>query len=168
MASRPTSGTSSRSSTSRDSGAGDARAHTAVHVVKGAVARVLGPRKFTYGEEVDGRSGVLRAEGKVRPTPQEVARIEVTANEKVAEDAEVLEFEMEREEAEGHFGKGIYDLGSAPKEGELLRVVRIDDWEVSCCGKSHVGSTGSVGAVRIDKVALDEDEKELEIGFHLL
>ena len=41
---------------------------------------------------------------------QDVSKIEVAANNKVAEDAEIMEFEMDRQEAEGHFGTSIYDL----------------------------------------------------------
>ena len=36
--------------------------------------------------------------------------MEAAANRKIAEDAEIVEFKMDRQEAEGHFGTGIYDL----------------------------------------------------------
>jgi Ser-tRNA(Ala) deacylase AlaX len=163
MASRPTSETSSRSSTSNQKSATGARAHSAVHVVKGAVANVLGPRKFTFGE-----AGVLRFHSEADPLLQEVGKIEAAANRKVAEDAEILEFTMEEREAEGHFGTGIYDLTPAPETETLLKIVRIPDWDAGYCLQAHVDSTGSVGAIRVDGSAYDGVRKEVEFRFHLL
>ncbi len=168
MASRPTSGTSSRSSTSSDKGAADVRAHSAVHVLKGAVTHVLGPRRFTFGQVWEGGAGILKARSEASPTPEEVSKIEAAANNKVSEDVEILDFEMDRQEAEGHFGTGIYDLCPAPKGEALLHIVRIDDWEVSCCSKGHVGSTGSIGEMNIDGATFDNARKEVEFRFRLL
>ena len=42
-------------------------------------------------------------EGKAEPTAD--CGLQETANLKIAEDAELIEFEMEREEAERHFGR---------------------------------------------------------------
>ena len=167
MASRPTSETSSRSSTSSPIGPDEKRAHSAVHVLKGAVTKVLGPRQFTSAE-VTGRTGTLRARSDSQPTTQEVSKIEVAANAKIAEDAEVLEFKMDRQEAEGHFGMRIYDLSHAPDLGVLLNIVRIPDWEASCCSMAHVDSTGPIGAIRIDGATFDDQVKSFELRFHLL
>jgi len=141
----------------------EVRAHSAVHVMKGAVTKVLGPRRFVFGE-----NGVLKLRSDGPPTPQEVGKIEAAANRKIAEDAEILEFDMDRQEAEGHFGTGIYDLSPAPESGELLRIVRIHDWEASYCPCAHVESTGSIGAMRIDGATFDDVANEVVIRFHLL
>ena len=163
MASRPTSQTSSKSSTSNDDSAGKVRAHSALHVLKGAVAKVLGPRRFTFAG-----AGVLKVSTEGLPADNEVGKIEAATNRKIAEDAEVLEFEMDRKEAEGHFGTGIYDISPAPLPGTLLKMVKIAEWDVSFCPQAHVESTGSIGAVKIDSAAFDERGKELELRFHLL
>ncbi|MGH9919060.1 MAG: alanyl-tRNA editing protein [Nitrososphaerales archaeon] len=141
----------------------EVRSHSAIHVLKGAVTEVLGPRRFVFGE-----NGVLKFRSERPPTAQELGRIGAAANRKIAEDAEVLEFEMDRQEAEGHFGTGIYDLSPAPGLGELLRIVRIQDWEASCCPQAHVESTGSIGAIRIEGATFDEAAKEVVIRFRLL
>jgi alanyl-tRNA synthetase len=141
----------------------EVRAHSAIHVIKGAVTKVLGPRRFVFGE-----NGVLKFKAEGPPTPQEIGKIEDAANRKIAEDAEILEFDMDRQEAEGHFGTGIYDLSPAPGPGELLRIVRMQDWEASYCPHSHVESTGSIGAIRIDGANFDGAGKEVVIRFHLL
>jgi Ser-tRNA(Ala) deacylase AlaX len=93
---------------------------------------------------------------------------EAAANDKIAEDAEVSEFRMERREAEGHFGTGIYDLCPAPDGEEPLMMVRIPDWDASCCSRAHVDGTGSIGALKIDLLTFDEARRELEVTFRLV
>jgi alanyl-tRNA synthetase len=141
----------------------EVRAHSAVHVLKGAVTKVLGPRRLTFAQ-----AGVLRMTSEETPTKQEAGKIEAAANREISEDAEILEFSMERQEAEGHFGTGIYDLAPAPPAGTLLKIVRIPDWDASYCPQAHVESTGSVGAIRIDSSFFDEAGRELELRFRLL
>jgi Ser-tRNA(Ala) deacylase AlaX len=108
----------------------------------------------------------LRSESPV--TAQELGKIGAAANRKIAEDAEILEFNMDRQEAEGHFGTGIYDLSPAPEAGVLLNIVRIPDWDASHCPQAHVDSTGSIGAIRMDGSTFDDAEKELLLRFHLV
>jgi alanyl-tRNA synthetase len=141
----------------------EVRAHSAAHVLKGAVTKVLGPRRFTFVQ-----AGVLKVTSEGLPAKQEVGKIEAAANRKIAEDAEILEFSMDRQEAEGHFGTGIYDIAPAPPAGTLLRIVRIPDWDASYCPQAHVESTGSIGAMRIDRASFDEAGRELELRFHLV
>ena len=150
-------------STSREKGSGDVRAHSAVHVLKGVVTKVLGQGRFAASQP-----GQLNVTGGAPPTRQELSKIEVASNNKIAEDAEFLEFDMERQEAEGHFGAGIFDLFPAPEDGALLNIVRIEDWDVSCCPQEHVGSTGSIGAIRVDGADYDDALKVVTLRFHLL
>jgi alanyl-tRNA synthetase len=150
---------SSRSSTSSS----DTRGHSAAHVLKGAVTKVLGPRKFAFVG-----AGVLRMRSDAALTEQEVAKIEAAANRKIAEDAEIVEFEMERQEAEGHFGTGIYDIKPAPQSGEHLSMVKIAEWDASYCPQGHAESTGSIGAIRVDGATFDGTTKEVVLRFHLL
>ena len=163
MGSRPTLGTSSRSSTSSAASAEEVRAHSAVHVLKGAVTKVLGPRRFTFAG-----AGVLRVRSDGPLAKQEMGKVEAAANRKIAEDAEILEFEMERQEAEGHFGTGIYDLAPAPESGKLLKIVKIADWDASFCPRAHVETTGSIGAIKMDGATFDDGAKDLVFRFHLL
>jgi alanyl-tRNA synthetase len=163
MASRPTSETSSRSSASSGKSAEEVRAHSAVHVLKGAVTKVVGPRHVTFGEE-----GVLKFRSEAPVSAQDLGKIGAAANRKIAEDEEILEFSMDRQEAEGHFGTGIYDLSQAPEGAALLSVVRIPDWDASHCPRAHVDTTGSIGAIRMDGASFDERAKEVVLRFHLL
>ena len=142
------------------------RTHSAVHVVKGAVQKVLGA-KWTASVYVSGRHGRLTVQFDRKPTDEEIARIEQAANEKVAEGAEVLEFEMEREEAEGHFGDQIYDLFPVPASVMRLKIVRIPEWNINCCNENHVENTLQVGKVRLGTPRFRNSKKELEVEFDL-
>ena len=142
------------------------RTHTALHVVKGAVQKVLGAT-LTTSVYVQGNHGRLTVRFDRKPTEEEMARVERAANQKVAEGAEVLEFEMERHEAEGHFGNAIYDLFPVPSGVTLLRIVRIPDWNVNCCQERHLESTAHVGRIRLDVPRFRNSKKELEVGFNL-
>ena len=142
------------------------RTHSAVHVLKGAVQRVLGARK-TASVYVSGSHGRLTVQFDRKPTDEELARMEQSANEKVAEGAEVLEFEMEKAEAEGHFGDEIYDLFPLPSGVTRLKIVRIPDWNVNCCNQEHVENTLQVGRLRLGKPRFRNSKRELEIEFDL-
>lgn len=142
------------------------RAHSAVHVLKGAAQKVLGA-KWTASVHVSGLHGRLTVQFDRKPTSEEMAKMERMANEKIAEGAEVLEFEMERQEAEGHFGDDIYDLFPVPNEVTLLRIVRIPDWNINCCNERHVDSTLQIGALSLGKPRFRNSKRELELEFDL-
>lgn len=116
---------------------------------------------------VSGSHGRLTVQFDRTPTDEEMARVEQAANEKVAEGAEVLEFEMERQEAEGHFGAAIYDLFPVPAGVTRLKIVRIPDWNINCCNERHVENTLQVGKVKLGKPRFRNSKRELEIEFDL-
>ncbi len=137
-----------------------------MHVLKGAVQRVIGAKK-TASVYVSGSHGRLTVQFDRKPTDEEMARIAQATNEKVAEGAEVLEFEMEKDEAEGHFGDAIYDLFPVPTGVTRLKIVRIPDWNINCCNERHVENTLQVGKVKLEKPRFRNSKKELEIEFDL-
>jgi alanyl-tRNA synthetase len=142
----------------------EARTHSAVHVLKGALIDVLavGP---TASVRVSGSGGRLTVTFERKPTGEELKLVEQRANAKVAENAELAEFEMDREEAEGHFGRTIYDLFPIPEGVRRLRLVRIPDWEINCCAEKHVGSTSEIGRMKIVGARFRNSKKLLEIEF---
>ena len=142
------------------------RTHSGLHVVKGAAARVLGVRK-TASVYASGGHGRLTVQYERKPTEEEMKNIEKAANEKIAEGAEVLEFEMEKAEAEGHFGDAIYDLFPLPPRASRLHIVRIPDWNINCCNERHVENTLQIGKIKLGKGRYRNSKKELEIEFDL-
>jgi alanyl-tRNA synthetase len=135
-------------------------------VLKGAVQHVLGA-KWTASVFVSGNHGRLTVQFDRKPTDEEVARIEQVANDKVLEGAEVVEFEMEKDEAEGHFGNAIYDLFPVPSSVTRLKIVRIPDWNINCCIENHVDNTSQVGRIRLGSPKFRNSRKELELEFNL-
>jgi len=134
--------------------------------VKGAVESVLGAKK-TASVYVSGGHGRLTVQYDRKPSDEEIRGVEKAANEKIAEGAEVLEFEMEKGEAEGHFGGAIYDLFPLPPGAGRLHIVRIPDWNINCCNERHVENTLQIGKIRLGKARYRNSKRELEIEFDL-
>ena len=144
----------------------EVRAHSALHVVKGAVQKALGA-SLTTSTFVRGGHGRLTVRFERSPSPEEEAEIERLTNQKVAEGVEMIEFEMEKEEAEAHFGNAIYDLFPIPAEVTRLKIVRIADWNVNCCAERHVENTSLIGKLRLGRIRFRNSRKEVEIEFDL-
>jgi len=145
----------------------EVRSHSGLHVVKGAAERVLGAKK-TASVYVSGGHGRLTVQFQRRPTEEEMRSVEKAANEKIAEGTEVLEFEMDRAEAEGHFGNDIYDLFPLPGGAGRLHIVRIPDWNINCCNERHVENTLQIGKIKLGKARYRNSKRELEIEFDLV
>lgn len=141
----------------------EVRTHSALHVLKGAVVRVFGPRR-TSSTRTSGTHGTLTIEFDRPPSAGEMQTIEHLANRKIAENSEVLQFEMERQEAEGHFGPGIFDDLPAPAAARVS-IVRIPEWDVSRCDRKHIDTTGELIRIKIEKTTYNSDERRLEIDF---
>jgi alanyl-tRNA synthetase len=147
----------------------EVRTHTALHVLKGAVVKVLGEgAKWTASVYVNGNHGRLTVKFSRKPSEEEIAEIERLANEKVRENVPVEVYELPREEAEKRFGKDMYDLFPIPPEIKMLKVVVIEGWNVNACNKEHTKTTGEVGEIKIRKVRFRRSKGLLEIGFEIL
>ncbi|ASJ07605.1 alanyl-tRNA editing protein [Thermococcus pacificus] len=147
----------------------EVRTHTALHVVKGAVVKVLGEgAKWTASTYVKGSRGVLTVKFDRKPTPEEIAEIERLANEKVKEDVPIRVYELPREEAEEHFGEDVYDLFPIPPEVKTLKVVVIEGWNVNACKEEHTRTTGEMGEIKIRKVRFRRSKELLEISFDVV
>jgi alanyl-tRNA synthetase len=135
-------------------------------VLKGATQNILGA-KWTASIFVSGRHGRLTVQFDRKPTELELARIEQATNQKIREGVEIMEFEMEKEEAENHFGDQIYDLFPVPSSATRLKLVRITDWNVNCCIERHVENTAAIGKIRLGRPRFRNSKKELELEFDL-
>ena len=145
----------------------EVRTHTALHVLKGAVAKVLDV-KWTAGVSVEGSHGRLTVQSDEKPSDEEIARIEAEANAKIREDAPVEIFEMERAEAEKRWGDAIYDLFPLPASITRLSIFYLPGWNVNACNKEHTKTTGEIGSLRITKTRFRASKKLLEISFDVV
>ena len=145
----------------------EVRTHTALHVLKGAVQRVLGA-KLTASTYVTETHGGLTVQYDRKPTQEEVARIEEMANGKIAEDAPVEVLEMGRPEAEARWREAIHDLFPLPPTVTRLKIFNLRDWNVNTCNKQHTSRTGEIGRLKISKIRFRAQKGLLEIAFDLV
>jgi alanyl-tRNA synthetase len=136
-------------------------------VLKGGLQKVLGA-KLTVSVYARNSHGRLTIQHRKKPSAEEMKRVEDEANKKIDENAELLQFEMEREEAERHFGQQIYDLFPISKEITRLKIVRIPEWEINCCAEKHVEYTSEIGRIKIDGFRFRTSKQLLEVKFHLI
>jgi len=147
----------------------EVRTHTALHVVKGAVVKVLGEdAKRTASTHIKGNRGVLTVRFYRKPSLGEVTEIERLANGKVRENVPINVYELPRAEAEKRFGEDMYDLFPVPEDVKTLKVVVIKNWNVNACKEEHARTTGEIGEIKIRKVRFRKSRGLLEISFDVL
>lgn len=142
----------------------ETRTHTVLHVLKGAVQKVLSA-KWTAGVFAQENHGRLTVQFDRKPTDEEIKEIENEANAKIKEDAPIEIIDMDRAEAEEKFGKIIYDLFPLPDHIKQIKICRIEDWNINCCNKEHCKTTGEIGGIKPGKVRFRENKQLLEIPF---
>jgi len=144
----------------------EVRTHTALHVLKGAVQKVLGA-KWTAGVYDEGSHGRLTVQLDRKPSDEEMARVEEEANTKIGEDTPVEELELDRAEAEERWGDAIYDLFPLPSSITRLKILHIPGWNVNACNKTHTETTGEIGRIKIAKTRYRTTKQLLEISFDI-
>ncbi|MBU7001512.1 MAG: alanyl-tRNA editing protein [Theionarchaea archaeon] len=142
----------------------DVRTHTALHVLKGAVQKVLQVR-WTAGVWVEGLNGRLTVLADRNPTQQELEDIEREANEKIREDQDIVEYTLDRNEAENRWGDSIYDMFPLPEGITTVTAVCIPGWNVNCCKENHTRTTGEIGRITLRKTRFRKNKNLLEISF---
>ncbi len=151
----------------------EVRTHTALHVVKGAVVKVLGEEAlWTAGTYVSGKHGRLTVKFNRKPTADEINLIEKLANDKVREGLEIVVEKMPREEAENRYGNIIYDLFPVPEHVKELYIVIVYDvdgsiWNINACNKQHLPNTRCIGKIKIGKIRFRAKKQLLEIPFDI-
>lgn len=143
---------------------------SALHVLKGAVQKVLGAT-LTTGVYAEGNKGRLTVEYNIEynknPTEQQMQEIEQLANHKIQENAPIEIIEMERSQAEAAYGKIIYDQFPVPAHVQKLSITRILNWNLNCCRGPHVKTTGELHQIKILKWRARRARNELEISFEV-
>ena len=137
---------------------------SALHILKGAVQKVLGAELTTNVYE-EGNKGRLTVEFNKKPSIEETKEIEDQTNNKIKENLLIETIEIERNEAEKKFGSIIYDKFPVPKHIKKLKIIKINDWNVNCCIGNHVKFTSEIGKLKVNKIRFRNTRNELEISF---
>ena len=146
----------------------ETRTHTALHIVKGAIVKVLGPdAKWSTSAGVDGSHGRIAVEFNRKPTDQEIAETQKKVDEKIEEDAEIEIHELSRRDAEARWGDWIYDKFPLPESIQQLSVFYLPDWNVNACNKKHTETTGQIGAIKITKTRYRNSKQVLEVSYEV-
>jgi len=143
---------------------------TALHIVKGALVKVLNTPLTTgvvFNSKTCGRIAV-QYEGAA-PTDDLLKKVEELANSVVSKNLPVQVLKMNRAEAEEKFkkqpvnGTYIYDkYAKLPETITELSLVLIEDWNVNGCPGDHLPSTGGVGTIKIVRINHRHQKQELE------
>lgn len=144
----------------------ETRTHTALHVVKGGVRKILGA-KWTASTYVEGNHGRLTVKFDRKPTEEEMKKVFEMANQKVKENLPVIIELLPREEAEKKYGDEIYDLFPVPPEVKELYIVIIPEWNINACNKQHTKTTGEIGEIIEDYWRFRNSKQLLEIAFNI-
>jgi len=140
------------------------RAHTASHVLYGAGRRLLSDLGYggfdisaTVPDDDEAAAFGPAISGKVRvdfETTTEIddetlTELERLTNRAVWESYDVTWEEISREEALDRDDIAFNTKTEEGIEGEAVRVVTIEDWDVAACGGTHVGNTREIGPVTV-------------------
>lgn len=121
------------------------RNHTGAHLLQAALREVLG----THVEQ----AGQLVNENEIRfdfthfnaMTEEEISKVESLVNEYIMKARSVSMQEMPIEEAKKMGAMMLF----GEKYGDVVRVVKADDFSIEFCGGTHVSNSGELGLFKI-------------------
>jgi len=146
----------------------EVKTHTALHIVKGAIVKVLGAdAKWSTSAGIDGAHGRIAVEYSRKPTPEQLAQIQTKVDMKIAEDAAIETYTMTRKEAEQRWGDWIYDKFPLPETIQTVTIFHLPDWNVNACIKKHTKTTGEIGKIRITKTRYRNSKQVLEVSYDI-
>ncbi len=134
------------------------RHHTGTHVLMGALVRVLGKHVWQAGSQLSTDWARLDISHYKRVSEEELREIERLANRVVMENRRVTWEWLPRTEAEQKYGFRLYQGGVVP--GRVIRVLKIEDWDVQACGGTHLPNTGLIGPIKILRTERIQDGVE--------
>jgi alanyl-tRNA synthetase len=130
------------------------RHHTATHLLLHAAKEVLGAHIHQAGAQKGVEGARLDIRHYKHITPDELRKIEVTANRMVMADQKVDIMHEERTRAEQTYGFALYQGGVPP--GKDIRIVQVAG-DVEACAGTHCRGTGDIGMIKIIRVEHIQD-----------
>ncbi|MGA8153439.1 MAG: alanine--tRNA ligase-related protein [Terriglobales bacterium] len=118
--------------------------HSGQHVLSAAFVRLLNLHTVSFHMGVESCSIDLDT---TNLSPEQVQAAEALANDVVTQDRPVGIRFVSQEEAQG---LGLRKL--PPAERDKLRLIDIQDFDLSACGGTHVTRTGQIGCILLRKI----------------
>ena len=118
--------------------------HTAEHLLNGTMVKFFGCDR-SKNAHIERKKSKCDYRLENAPTEAEVAQVEALVNEQIAKQLPVTIEMMPRNEA-----AKLVDMSKLPDEaGEVLRIVRIGDYDACACIGAHVENTSEIGGFKI-------------------
>ena len=121
------------------------RNHTAAHLMQAALRKVLGPHVEQAGQLVDDERVRFDFTHFSALTSEQITKIEELVNEQILKGIKVINKEMPIDEARKLGAIALF----GEKYGDIVRVVRIDDFSIEFCGGTHIDNTAKLGLFKI-------------------
>ena len=121
------------------------RNHTATHLMQKALREVLGEHVHQAGSYQDEKITRFDFTHFSAVTPEELAAVERTVNEKIYESIPVVISNLPIEEAKKMGAMALF----GEKYGNIVRVVDAGGWSTEFCGGTHVSNTAQIGCFKI-------------------
>ena len=137
--------------------------HTAEHLLNATMVKTFGcPRsRNAHIERKKSKCDYLLSSC---PTQEQIQAIEEKVNEIINQKLPVTAEFMTHEQA-----KDIVDLSKLPENtSEMLRIIRIGNYDACACIGTHVSNTAEIGIFKIISYDFDEERDILRIRFKLV
>ena len=137
--------------------------HSAEHLLNATMVKTFGcPR--SRNAHIERKKSKCDYTLPICPTDEQIQKVEDKVNEIIARHLPITVEFMTQQQA-----KEIVDLTKLPENAsEILRIIRIGDYDTCACIGQHVSNTSDIGTFRIISHNYNDESKTLRIRFKLI
>lgn len=139
----------------------DPRMHSAEHILNQTMVRMFGKGR-SFSNHIEKKKSKCDYHFDRDLTGEEIKAIEEKVNEEITKNHQVFEEFISREEAEKY-----YNLKRLPSDaGDVIRIIKIGNYDACPCSGVHVDSTDKIGKLSI--ISTGYENGVLRIRFKLV